>query len=104
MVTQQFSSVIGMLPIGGFKNRFLFLGPTLGQKFEAPLIDNPFNDGFWAKISIFFFQVNEMRDEAKLDGYFLGPRLHHPILLKENPCRTWITNPHFGTGVGDMYS
>ena len=28
-----FFSVIGMLPIGGFKNRFLFLGPTLAQTF-----------------------------------------------------------------------
>ena len=33
MVTRPFSSVIGMSPIGGFKNRFLFLGPTLAQKF-----------------------------------------------------------------------
>ena len=31
-VTRPFSSVIGMSPIGGFKNRFLFLGPTLAQK------------------------------------------------------------------------
>ena len=43
-------------PIGGFKNRFLFLGPTLAQKFWSPLIYNPFNDGFWTKISIFFFR------------------------------------------------
>ena len=51
MVTRPFSSVIGMSPIGGFKNRFffLFLGPTLAQKFLM---------------------------------------LHHPILLKENPCCT----------------
>ena len=33
MVTRPFSSVIGMSYIGGFKNRFLFLGPTLAQKF-----------------------------------------------------------------------
>ena len=33
MVTQPFSSVIGMSPIGGFKNHFLFLEPTLAQKF-----------------------------------------------------------------------
>ena len=66
MVTRPFSSVIGMSYIGGFKNRFLFLGPTLAQKFFwSPLIGNTFNDGFWAKISIFFFLVNEMRDEAK---------------------------------------
>ena len=66
MVTQPFSSVIGMLPIGGFENRFLFLGPTLDQKFWAPLIDNLFNDSFWAKISIVFLQLNEVRDEAKI--------------------------------------
>ena len=33
VVTRQFSFVIGMLPIGGFKNRFVFVGPTLAQKF-----------------------------------------------------------------------
>ena len=27
--------------------------------------------------------------------------LHHPIFLKENPCRTWITNPHLGTAGTD---
>ena len=32
MVTRPFSSVIGMSYIGGFKNRFLFLGSTLAQK------------------------------------------------------------------------
>ena len=32
IVTRPFSSVIGMSPIEGFKNRFLFLGPTLAQK------------------------------------------------------------------------
>ena len=37
MVTRPFSSVIGMSPIGGFKNRFfffcLFIGPTLVEKY-----------------------------------------------------------------------
>ena len=71
MVTRPFSSVIGMLPVGGFKNRFFcfcfcffFLGQRWRKKFWSPFIDNPFNGGFWAKIS-FFFQLNEMRDEAK---------------------------------------
>ena len=66
MVTRPFSSVIGMLPIGGFKTRFLFLGPTLAQKFWAPLIDDPFNDGFLGQnFNICEVQLNEIRDEAK---------------------------------------
>ena len=32
MVTRPFSFVIGILPIGGFKNFFVFVGPTLAQK------------------------------------------------------------------------
>ena len=64
MVTRPFSSVIGMLAIGGFKNCLIFLGPTLAQKIWLSLTDNPFNDGFGAKIS-FFFQLKEMRHEAK---------------------------------------
>ena len=48
MVTRPFSSVIGMSPIGGFKNRFFFffffffLKPTLAHKFWLPLIHNDF--------------------------------------------------------------
>ena len=54
MVIRPFSFVIGMLPIGGFKNRVLFFGPTLAQKKKwSLLIDYPFKDGFWAKISRF---------------------------------------------------
>ena len=65
MVTRPFSSVIGMSYLGGFKNRFFnSLGQRWRKKIWAPLIDNTFNDGFWAKISI-FFQLNEMRAEAK---------------------------------------
>ena len=65
MVTRPFSSVIGMSYIRGFKNRFFVSWSNVGRKkFWSPLIDNPFNDGFWAKISV-FFQLNEMRDEAK---------------------------------------
>ena len=41
-----------------------FLGQLWLKKFWSLLIDDPFNDGFWVKISI-FFQLNEMRDEAK---------------------------------------
>ena len=73
MVTGPFSSVIGMLPIGEFKNRFFFclflfyfLGQRWRKKFWSPVIDNPINDGFGAIISIFFFQVREMRDETKI--------------------------------------
>ena len=65
MVTRPFSSVSGMSPIEGSKTVFYFLGQRWLKKFWSPLIDNPLNDGFWAKISIFFFQVNEMRDEAQ---------------------------------------
>ena len=76
MVTRPFSSVIGMLPIRGFKKPFFISWANVGAKKKkkkekkkkknwSPLIDNLFNDGFWAKISIFFFQLNEMRNEAK---------------------------------------
>ena len=41
--------------------------------FWSLLIDNPFNDDFWTQISIFFFQLNEMRDEAKTWWLFFGP-------------------------------
>ena len=61
MVTGQFFPVIGMSPIG-FKNRFLFLGLTLAQKILVAAY-NPFNDGFWAKISIFFFFFLAKRNE-----------------------------------------
>ena len=58
MLTRPFSSVIGMLPVGVFKTVFHFLGQRWRKKKKkknwSPLIDNPFNDGFWAKISIFF--------------------------------------------------
>ena len=56
MVIRPFSSVIGMSPIGGFKNHFFlnFSCQRWLKKFWSPLIDNSFNDGFWAKISIFF--------------------------------------------------
>ena len=30
--------------------------------------------------------------------------LHHPTFLEENPCRTWITNPHLGTAGSDNNS
>ena len=66
MVTRPFSSVIGMSPTGGFKNRWR-------KKSWLPLIDNPFNDGFWAKILIFFFQLSEMRDTAKTWWLVSGP-------------------------------
>ena len=62
MVIRPFSSVFDMLPIGmigGFKTVFYFLGQRWRKKKKkekkwSPLIDNSFNDGFWAKISIFF--------------------------------------------------
>ena len=34
-----------------------------------------------------------MKDEAKTWWLFLGPMLHHPNFLKENPCRTLIWVP-----------
>ena len=37
------------------QNCSLFLGPMLAQKLVSAYNDNPFNGGFWAKISIFFF-------------------------------------------------
>ena len=80
MVTQPFSSAIGMSPIGGFKNRFFyFLGQRWLKKIWSPLIDNPFNDDFWTNISIFFSGKRNERWSSKLDGYILGPMLRHPI-------------------------
>ena len=73
MISRPVSFVSGMLPIRGFKNCFLFLGLTLAQKKKKEkkrkrnwplLIDIPFNDGFWSKISI-FFQLKKIRDEAE---------------------------------------
>ena len=61
MVTRPFLSVIGMSPIGGF----YFLGQRWRKKFWSPVIDNPFNDVFLDQNFNIFFQVNEMRDEAK---------------------------------------
>ena len=37
------------------KTVFYFLGQRWRKNFWSPLIDNPFNDDFWAKIPIFFF-------------------------------------------------
>ena len=37
------------------------------------LNDNPLTDGFRTKVSILFFEVNEIRDEAKTWWLFFGP-------------------------------
>ena len=110
MVTRPFSSVIGMLPIEGFKNGFffclfvffffliswaLFLGQRWRKKFWPPLIDNPFNDGFWAKISI-FFQVNEMRDEAKTWRLVSGPDVASSYFCKRKSVSHLNHKPSFG--------
>ena len=84
MVTRPFSSVIGMLPIGGFKNRFYFFGQRWRKKFWSPLIDNPFNDGFGARISI-FFQLNKMREEAKTWWLVFGPDVASSYFFKRKP-------------------
>ena len=91
MVTRPFSSVIGMPPIRGFKNRFFlnFFGQRWRKNIWSPLIDNPFNE--WAKISKLFFQLNEMRDEAKTWWLVSGPDVALSYFLKENPCCTRIT-------------
>ena len=69
-----------------------FLGQRWRKKFWSPQIDNPFNDGFGAKISIFFFQLNKMRDEAKTWWLVFGPDVASSyFFFKENPCCTWIT-------------
>ena len=104
MVTRPFSSVIGMSPIRGFKDRFLFLGPTLAQNVWSPLIDDPFNDGFLGQNFNIFFQLNEMRDEAKTWWLVFAPDVASSYFFKENPCRTWITNPHLGTAGSDNNS
>ena len=58
MVTRPFSSVIGMLPIGEFENRFFISWANVDAKiFWAPLIDNPFSGGFGPKFQ-YFFQLN----------------------------------------------
>ena len=83
MVIRPFSSaVIGMSYIGGFKNHF-FHRPN----FWSQLIDNPFNDGFWAKISIFLFSLTKWETNLKRSG----PDVASSYFLKENLCCTWIT-------------
>ena len=52
------------------------------KNFWSLLIDNPFNDGFGAKISIFFFQLNEMKDEAKTWLLVSGPDVTSSFLKK----------------------
>ena len=66
MVTRPFSSVIVMSPVGGFKNRFYISWANVGANiFGHRLLIIHLTMVLWAKLSIFFFQVNEMRDEAK---------------------------------------
>ena len=67
---------------------FYFLGQRWRKNFWSPLIDNPLNDGFWAKLSIFFFSANEMRDEAKTWWLVSGPNVASSCIFKENPCCT----------------
>ena len=42
-----------------------------------------------------------MRNKAKTGGLVSGPDVASSYFLKENPRRTWITNPHLGTAGSD---
>ena len=73
MVTRPFSSVIGMSPIGEFKNRCF--GANVGAKiFGRRLLIIHLTMVFGPKFQyFFFFQLNEMRDEAKTWWLVSGP-------------------------------
>ena len=64
MVNRPFSSVIGICPIGGFKNCFLISWAYVGAFFLVAANRESMKDGFKAKISIIFSHINEIRDEA----------------------------------------
>ena len=74
------------------------------KKFWSPLIDNPVNDGFWTKISIFFTAKWDERRSSNLMVIFWARCCIILFFFKVNPCRTWITNPHLGTAVTDNNS
>ena len=83
--------------IGGFKNPFFyFLGQRWRKNFWSLLVDNTFNDGFGAEISIFCFQLNEMRDEAKtwwlvsgsdvVSSYFFQKKIRVAFESRDSHC------------------
>ena len=71
MVTRLFSSAIGVSHMGGFRGRFYFLGRRWRKDFWSPLVGSTFGDGFWARVSIFFFSWGKWEAKLKLGGFWV---------------------------------